>query len=105
MIKKSNILKSGISLMLVLAFFSFKILDLHKYSHTNDSAKGSHCELCLLTQHSKKSLDLDLPVVFEFNAHEPILVDKVSVFYTEFIKVTRFPFGRSLNKAPPVLSV
>ena len=105
MVKKSNILKSGISLFLILAFFSFKVLDLHKYTHKNDTSKGTHCELCLLTQNHKNVLDLDLPVVYEFNIQEPFLRANTTLFHSEFKKVVKFPFGISLNKAPPFILV
>lgn len=103
MSKKGNIYKSTISLFLILAFFSFKVLDLHTYSHTKDSVKGSHCELCLHTQHNKKSLDLSLPVTYEFQVTAPESTYSFKSFYKEFIKVKRFPFGISLNKAPPTV--
>ncbi|MFD2828141.1 hypothetical protein ACFSYG_16810 [Leeuwenhoekiella polynyae] len=102
MISKSKNIKAALSILLVLAIFAFKVVDIHKYVHDNDSVKGSHCELCLLTHKQKQNLDFDLPPVYDFQLQSPVASYNTPVFYTDFIKINRFPFGISLNKAPPV---
>ena len=105
MILKSKKLKAALSLLLVLAIFAFKVVYLHKYVHDKDSVKGTHCALCLLTHKQKQNLDFDLPPVYDFQFEQPVVSLESPVFYSTFIKVERFPFGISLNKAPPAVSV
>ena len=105
MISISKNFKATCSILLVLAIFAFKIVNLHQYVHDKDSVKGLHCELCLLTHKQKQNLDFDLPPVYDFLLEPPVVSYETPVFYADFIKVCQFPFGISLNKAPPALSV
>lgn len=105
MILQSNRLKAGLSVMLVLAIFAFKIVDLHQYVHGKDSVKGTHCELCLLTHKQKQSLDYDLPVNYTFEVASAPEEFKAPIQITQVKLTDRFYFGNSANKAPPVLSV
>lgn len=105
MIVKSKNFKATLSILLVLAIFAFKVIDLHHYVHDKDSVKVSHCELCLLTHKQKQSLDFDLPPVYDFQVQQAVAAFKTPVFYTDFIKVNRFLFGILLNKAPPKVLV
>ena len=107
MVFKSKNIQIFISFMLIMAVFAFKVADLHKYVHDKDDLNNHHCELCLLSQKQKDQSDFFLPETYTGLAKtaELISTTQTTFFYTYRKKNIPVLTGKSINKAPPFLSV
>lgn len=104
MILKSKTSKAGISLLLVLALFAFKIVDLHNYTAKKDRDSGhSYHELCLMGDNHKQHLDFVLPPVFEIEQDEIFVYLKKPQTFSSTKRFFLYIEKNHLNKAPPVL--
>lgn len=106
MIFKSKNIQIAISTFLVLAVFAFKVADLHKYVHDTNDLNNHHCELCLLSQKHKNHSDFYIPETYSsIEAPEALIDSSQKTFFYNLTKNIPVLTGKSLNKAPPVLSV